>query len=329
MLGGNFNQQKDFEVNPPPTDGISSLSFSPKANYLVSGSWDNQVRCWEIQNNGQSVPKASISHDAPVLCTTFNNDGSRVFSGGCDNKVKSWTLQTNQNEVIGQHASPVKSVCFVESYNLVLSGSWDKTIKYWDCRSPNPAHSLQMPERVYSMDVKSALCVIATADRHVVIIDLRNPTKEFKSITSPLKYQTRTISCFPDSTGFAIGSIEGRVGIHYVDEKLAQKNFAFKCHREGNDVFPVNAIPFHPQFGTFATAGSDGTFHFWDKEAKMRIKQFSKNSGPISTATFNMDGSIFAYAVSYDWFKGSEYAIQGNNHIFLHPVTEAEIKKRK
>ena len=33
---------------------------------------------------------------------------------------------------------------------------------------------------------------------------------------SPLKWQTRVISCFPTSTGFAMGSVEGRVAIQYV-----------------------------------------------------------------------------------------------------------------
>lgn len=34
-----FNSQ----VVQPPTDSVSSLSFSPKGNYLVATSWDNQV----------------------------------------------------------------------------------------------------------------------------------------------------------------------------------------------------------------------------------------------------------------------------------------------
>jgi hypothetical protein len=31
------------QVVSPPTDGISNLSFSSEANYLVASSWDNQV----------------------------------------------------------------------------------------------------------------------------------------------------------------------------------------------------------------------------------------------------------------------------------------------
>lgn len=33
-----------LQVTPAPGDSVSSLSFSPKANHLVSTSWDNQVR---------------------------------------------------------------------------------------------------------------------------------------------------------------------------------------------------------------------------------------------------------------------------------------------
>ena len=35
---------KDVEIPEPPTDSISSLSFSPQADYLAIGSWDNSVR---------------------------------------------------------------------------------------------------------------------------------------------------------------------------------------------------------------------------------------------------------------------------------------------
>lgn len=34
---------KGIEVPEPPTDSISSLSFSSAADYLAVGSWDNNV----------------------------------------------------------------------------------------------------------------------------------------------------------------------------------------------------------------------------------------------------------------------------------------------
>ena len=75
------NPNKDVEVTQPPADGISSLNFSPVANLLIATSWDNYVRCWEVQATGTTVPKAATQHDQPVLCSDWAPDGSAVLSG--------------------------------------------------------------------------------------------------------------------------------------------------------------------------------------------------------------------------------------------------------
>ncbi|KAK5965660.1 putative mrna export factor, partial [Trichostrongylus colubriformis] len=62
-----------------------------------------------------------------------------------------------------------------------------------------------------------------------------------KNIESQLKFQHRCVSIFKDKTnsmpcGFAVGSIEGRVGIHYVETANPKDNFTFKCHRSAEVV---------------------------------------------------------------------------------------------
>lgn len=69
---------------------------------------------------------------------------------------------------------------------------------------------------------------------------------EFKRLQSPLKFQTRCIATFPDKAGYLVGSIEGRVAVQHVDDSQQPKNFTFKCHRDNNDIYSVNAINFHP-----------------------------------------------------------------------------------
>lgn len=65
------------------------------------------------------------------------------------------------------------------------------------------------------------------------------------------------------------------------------------------------------------------------QDAKQRLKAFPKASMPIPAATFNNDGSIFAYSVSYDWSKGSEfYNPSDSNYLLLHPVNDYEIIPR-
>lgn len=107
--------------------------------------------------------------------------------------------------------------------SLLVTGSWDKTLRYWDLRQPNPAHVQQLPERCYALTVKHPLMVAATADRNLIVFNLQNPQTEFKRIVSPLKYQTRCLAAFPDKQGFLVGSIEGRVGVHHLDDAQQSK----------------------------------------------------------------------------------------------------------
>uniref|UniRef100_A0A7N0VDI2 Uncharacterized protein n=1 Tax=Kalanchoe fedtschenkoi TaxID=63787 RepID=A0A7N0VDI2_KALFE len=272
---GNSNPNKSAEVSQPPSDSVSSLCFSPKANLLVATSWDNQVRCWEIAQSGTNVatmPKASISHDQPVLCSAWKDDGTTVFSGGCDKQAKMWPLAGGQPTTVAMHDAPIKELAWIAEMNMLVTGSWDKTLKYWDLRQQTPVHTQQLPDRCYTLSVRHPLMVVGTADRNLVIFNLQNPQAEFKRITSPLKYQTRCVAAFPDQQGFLVGSIEGRVGVHHLDDSQQSKNFTFKCHREQNEIYSVNALNFHPVHHTFATAGSDGAFNFWDKDSKQRLK---------------------------------------------------------
>ena len=246
---------------------------------------------------------------------------------------------TNATQVAA-HEQPVRCLRFVDvpgqSTQVLVTGSWDKTIKYWDLRSSSPIASVTCQDRVYSMDNKDSLLVVATADRYVNVINLHKPSEFYKTLQSPLKWQTRVVSCFNDAQGFAVGSIEGRCAIQYVEDKDASSNFSFKCHRQTppnnrdiSNVYSVNAISFHPVHGTFSTAGSDGTFHFWDKDAKHRLKGYPETGGTISSTSFSHNGNIFAYAVSYDWSQGYQRNSTAYvNKVMLHAVAQDECKPR-
>jgi mRNA export factor len=179
--------------------------------------------------------------------------------------------------------------------------------------------------------VKYPMAVVGVAGRTIIIYQLDVQPQEFKRMESPLKYQHRCVSIFTDKktnapTGFALGSIEGRVAIQYVNPTNPKDNFTFKCHRSNvapsggvQDIYAVNDISFHPVHGTLATVGSDGRFSFWDKDARTKLKTSEQFDLPITTCCFNSQGNIFGYASSYDWSKGHEgYEPQKMKpHIFM------------
>jgi mRNA export factor len=278
----------------------------------------------------------SVTHEpnSSVLDCCFSADGSTVFSGGTDKAVRMWQLNgaappNGVAQQIGVHDAPVKAVAFLPRTSLVVSGGWDRKLKFWDARSPNPVGVLDMPERVYAMDAKDNLLVVACGGRQIISYDVSGQPREHSRKDSPLKFQSRCITCFPDCTGFAVGSIEGRVAIHYLQKVQGKESFAFKCHRQDSNVFAVNDICFHSQFGTFATVGADGVVNFWDKDNKQRLKGFPPIQRSISCANFNVHGNLFAYASSYDWSKGSTFHTPSTpDEIFVHYVSEDECKPK-
>lgn len=355
----NTNPNNDYIVPSSPNDTITSVRFDNTNQYLCGTSWNKDLCVWQIaqqqtqqqQPQGgfgttntattnvstsiQAQPKAKTTHTHPILCSAWSPDSTCIMYGGCDNTVKLWNLNTQQTSSIGQHGSAIKDIFWSTQLNMCITGSWDKTIKYWDLRSSNnqAVATLDVKERVYAMDIKGGLCVVATADRQLHIINLAQPQTIYKSHESPLKYQTRCVSCFSDMSGFCVGGVEGRVGVVNINETATKKNFQFKCHREGkdnNDVYSVNSIAFNDSQGTFSTAGSDGTYVYWDKDAKSRLKQFNKHPNAITCSTFSPNSTMFAYAIGYDWSRGhTEYS----NHklpceIHIHPVQPTEIKKK-
>ncbi|CAK0749983.1 hypothetical protein CVIRNUC_001953 [Coccomyxa viridis] len=316
----------------PPSDGVSSLSFSSSSDLLVCSSWDGSARLYDGPRN---VCRASFSQQAPVLDATFQDD-SRIFLGGLDGVVKRYDFFARQEATVGQHLAGVRCVEWLPERGLLATGSWDRTLSCWDPRIPqgsNQAAQLRLPGKIFSMSHAGQRLVIATSSRHVLIYDIRKmdglPEHERES---SLRYQTRCLRCYPNATGFAISSVEGRVAMEYFDmsESVQAKRYAFKCHRKsdtGQDtVYPVNALAFHPSYGTFASGGGDGNVNIWDGANKKRLCQIPGYGTSIAALAFSRDGRHLAVAASYTWEFGEQD--HPADAIYVRPMHDVEVKPK-
>ena len=49
---------------------------------------------------------------------------------------------------VGTHDAPIRCVEYCPDVNVIISGSWDSTVKLWDPRTPCSAGSFSQPDKV-------------------------------------------------------------------------------------------------------------------------------------------------------------------------------------
>ncbi|XP_077481313.1 mitotic checkpoint protein BUB3 [Stigmatopora argus] len=318
----------EYKLNQGPEDGITAVKFSPTAaNSLLVSSWDCTVRFYDVAANTMRV---KYQHTAPVLDCAFY-DPTHAWSGDLDNYLKMLDLNTDQDTIVGKHDAPIRCVEHCPEVNVMVTGSWDRSVRLWDPRAPCNAGTFTQPDKVYTMSVAGDRLIVGTAGRRVLVWDLRNMGYVQQRRESSLKFQTRCIRAFPNKQGYVLSSIEGRVAVEYLDPSLEvqKKKYAFKCHRlkdVAEHVYPVNAISFHSVHNTFATGGSDGFVNIWDPFNKKRLCQFHRYQTSIASLAFNSDGSLIAIAASYMYEMGD--INHPEDAVFIRQVTDAETKPK-
>jgi cell cycle arrest protein BUB3 len=259
-----------------PTDGITRLCYLSNNNnkgsnnrLLASTSWDGNVR---VHDTTDKVLVLSHFMEAGALLS-LDVHQNLLYVGGADGSIRRLDMETGKPQWIGAHESKNSKACSclnVISEHVVASAGWHRQLHLWDVRQQSKISTVELPGKAFSMDVDTnkTLLAVATSGRRLVFIDVRKTSDLAFTADlvldreSSLKYQTRCLRFFPDSNAIVIGSIEGRAAVEFLEDlgrPALGKKFAFKCHRVGDMVYPVNAIAFHPKYGTFATGGCDGT----------------------------------------------------------------------
>ncbi|CAK7243380.1 MAG: mitotic spindle checkpoint protein Bub3 [Sporothrix thermara] len=353
-----------FEVAPAPGDAVSALSFAPgtESTRLIASCWDKNVYLYDVQAGEGSLIQ-TFPHAGPVLDVCFGKDDSEAFSAGLDHTVQHIDLASGKLTPLGRHGQGVSCIAYSADHGLVVSGSWDATLHFHDVSrgaavaAQSEPIQIHLPGKVHALATSPTKVVVAMTARLVHIYDLPSiaalfaaaagggggaavdpaAVKPWQQRESSLKFLTRAVACMPNDAGYATSSIEGRVAVEWFEDSAESqaRKYAFKCHRQpapedeggGDVVFPVNALAFHPRYGTFASGGGDGTVALWDAEAKRRMKQYQKIPNSVWALAFSGNGRYLAMGVAPGFETGQEdYSGAGKTQIIVRELSETEAK---
>ena len=70
---------------------VYSVAISPDGDTLVSGSWDNTIKIWNLTTG--KLQQTLQGHEDNVNSVAISADGNTLFSGSSDGTITLWRLK--------------------------------------------------------------------------------------------------------------------------------------------------------------------------------------------------------------------------------------------
>lgn len=147
---------RDWELPQPPSDSVTAIALS--ATGLLAASWDSHVHHYRLDTASDSAELVqTFQHEAPVLGVCFV--APTLAASAClDRRVRLLDLETGQMCILGSHGDAVSTVGWCPQTRLLVSGSWDRTLKLWavDEKQGTLLKTLALPDKVLAAAVSPA-----------------------------------------------------------------------------------------------------------------------------------------------------------------------------
>ena len=142
----------------------------------MSGAADRTIKWWNIVT-GACLQTYDKGHNHEVFDIDVCDDNKKFASVGGDKTAFIWDVFTATvvRKFIG-HDQQINCVSYNQLYNVLVTGSYDATVKIWDLEARNmrPIQTLfDFTDSVTKIQVTTDQIICASVDEHLRIYDIR------------------------------------------------------------------------------------------------------------------------------------------------------------
>lgn len=98
------------------------------------------------------------------------------MDGGLSILGRRYDFFSRSEAKVAEHGKPVRCIEYLPDLKLLVTGSWDGTVRVWNPQAPfgqNLVNTLYLPDKVFTMAQSQSRLVIGMAGRQVHIYDLK------------------------------------------------------------------------------------------------------------------------------------------------------------
>ena len=288
---------KERNESPPlkllgHSDRITNTAISADNRTLVSGSWDETAKVWDLQTGTNSA--TFTGHDDALLCVAISPNGEEVASAGWDDTIWIWDRKTGKGiRALTGHRGSILSLAFSADGKWLVSGSEDRTARLWEVARGRhiltfPGHSGDVTSVAFlSSDGKEEL-VTGDANGSVRLWDLSTigQREELTTLRGP---GAVTMIDFDSVAPLLVSStVNNSIDVWNTQTGRLAQEFP---HQSGS----VSAVAFSPNGKYLASATKESMIRLFDLvTGESRIIQAEDPKEKIRHIAFNPKGNFIA-----------------------------------
>lgn len=184
---GSDSKVQIWRVSPNKTDAskvstlsgclgpVNRLDYDSQRHVCLASSNDKTCRLWNIDS--QRLLSTFSGHTDKVSSARLFQSHN-VISGSADRTIKNWdisSIRCLKSYLVGSTVFDIVAKCGV-SQSSFISSHFDKKVRFWDARSSDATYSVELGQKVSSLDISmDGLQVLASSrDDTLSLIDVRN-----------------------------------------------------------------------------------------------------------------------------------------------------------